>query len=496
MFSTYILITIIAYFGILFLISWWTGRGATADTFYKADQSSPWYLVAFGMIGASLSGVTFISVPGWVESSQFTYMQMVMGYLLGYLVIAQVLMPLYYRLNLTTIYSYFRDRIGDRAHLTASSFFILSRIIGASFRLYLVVMVLQIFVFDSLGIPFWATSMISIALIWVYTFRGGIKTVVWTDSLQTGFMLLAVGVVIYTVLNQMDISIGQAIDKAGELNYSRWFNWESFNEKNHFIRHLLAGALIALTMTGMDQDMMQKNLTCKNIGEAKKNMFWFSIVLFFVNIVFLFLGAVLYLYAGENSIEAIGDDLFPNVAKELGLFTSIIFTLGVIAAAYSSADSALTSLTTSFSLDILKVGEKKETTFDGVEVPKNENKQRYLIHAAFSVIILITVIIFNEIKDKSVISQLFTVAGYTYGPILGLFSFSLMTKRKVKDIYVPIVALISVGLTYLIAQIPAADLGGFKMGFELLLINGFITFLGLFSISYNREKWDEQIDNV
>jgi Na+/proline symporter len=471
MFSSYILITVVAYFGLLFLISRWTAKGATENTFYKADKASPWYLVAFGMIGASLSGVTFISVPGWVNTSQFTYMQMVMGYLVGYWVIAQVLMPLYYRLNLTTIYAYFQERIGERSHLTASSFFILSRIIGASFRLYLVVMVLQTFVFDALGIPFWISTLTSIGLIWVYTFRGGIKTVVWTDTLQTAFMLIAVAVVIAMVLTKMDMSIGNAMTGISEMGNARWFNLDSILEKSFFPRHFLSGALIAIVMTGMDQDMMQKNLTCRNIGEAKKNIFWFSISLFFVNIVFLFLGGLLYLYADQHGMDIPkGDQLFPLVAKDLGVVTAVIFTLGVIAAAYSSADSALTSLTTSFSLDILKMKE-------------DQPKKRYIIHAGFSLILFIAVVIFEAINDDSVIVKLFTVAGYTYGPILGLFSFSLMSKRTVKDQWVPYIAIGSVIVTFLIAQIEPDSIGGFKMGFELLLINGICTWSGLFAIS-------------
>ena len=471
MFSSYILTTVVAYFGLLFLISRWTAKGATENTFYKADKASPWYLVAFGMIGASLSGVTFISVPGWVNTSQFTYMQMVMGYLVGYWVIAQVLMPLYYRLNLTTIYAYFQERIGERSHLTASSFFILSRIIGASFRLYLVVMVLQTFVFDALGIPFWISTLTSIGLIWVYTFRGGIKTVVWTDTLQTAFMLIAVVVVIAMVLTKMDMSIGDAMTGISEMGNARWFNLDSILEKSFFPRHLISGALIAVVMTGMDQDMMQKNLTCRNIGEAKKNIFWFSISLFFVNIVFLFLGGLLYLYADQHGMDIPkGDQLFPLVAKDLGVVTALIFTLGVIAAAYSSADSALTSLTTSFSLDILKMKE-------------DQPKKRYIIHAGFSLILFIAVVIFEAINDDSVIVKLFTVAGYTYGPILGLFSFSLMSKRAVKDQWVPYVAIFSVVVTFLIAQIESDSIGGFKMGFELLLINGICTWSGLFAIS-------------
>jgi Na+/proline symporter len=471
MFSSYILITVVAYFGLLFLISRWTAKGATENTFYKADKASPWYLVAFGMIGASLSGVTFISVPGWVNTSQFTYMQMVMGYLVGYWVIAQVLMPLYYRLNLTTIYAYFQDRIGERSHLTASYFFILSRIIGASFRLYLVVMVLQTFVFDALGIPFWISTLTSIGLIWVYTFRGGIKTVVWTDTLQTAFMLIAVVVVIAMVLTKMDMSIGDAMTGITEMGNARWFNLDSILEKSFFPRHFLSGALIAVVMTGMDQDMMQKNLTCRNIGEAKKNIFWFSISLFFVNIVFLFLGGLLYLYADQHGMDIPkGDQLFPLVAKDLGVVTAVIFTLGVIAAAYSSADSALTSLTTSFSLDILKMKE-------------DQPKKRYIIHAGFSLILFMAVVIFEAINDESVIVKLFTVAGYTYGPILGLFSFSLMSKRTVKDQWVPYIAIGSVIVTFLIAQIQPDSIGGFKMGFELLLINGICTWSGLFAIS-------------
>ena len=467
MFSTYILITIIIYFLGLFALSQWSAKGADDATFFKANNSAPWYLVAFGMIGASLSGVTFVSVPGWVATSGFTYMQMVMGYLLGYFLIVRYLLPLYYRLNLTTIYSYFNDRIGPKAHLTASVFFLLSRIVGASFRMFLVVLVLQEFVFDDLEIDFWMTTVISIALIWVYTYKGGIKTVVWTDTLQTLFMLIAAGITIYSLHNQIQWeTLGADTEEL-----FRWFDFADWRKGSFFPRHFLSGALIALVMTGMDQDMMQKNLTCRDLPAAQKNVLWFSGALFFVNIAFLLMGAYLTIFAQQQGLEVTsGDKLFPTVVRELSLSVSIIFVLGVIAAAYSSADSALTSLTTSFSVDIVKLKE-------------GQTNKRYLIHAGFSVAIIIVVILFSLMTDRSVIVELFKAAGYTYGPILGMFSFGLISRREVNDNRVPLVCILAPLISFGLSSIPPEFIGGFVFGFEVLFLNGLLTYIGLYLCS-------------
>jgi SSS family solute:Na+ symporter len=468
----YIILLIVAYFSVLILISYLTGKSADNKTFFKANNSSPWYLVAFGMIGASLSGVTFISVPGWVEGQNMSYFQMVLGYVVGYAIIGLVLLPLYYRLNLTSIYTYLDDRFGKYSYKTGASFFLLSRTIGAAFRLFLVANVLQIILFDAYGIPFWVTVSITILLIWLYTFKGGIKTIVWTDTLQTLFMLIAVGVCIYTISDEMEIS--NIFSYVADNDLSKTFFFEDVNAGNYFWKRFLAGAFVAIVMTGLDQDMMQKNLTCRNLKDAQKNMFWFTIVLVIVNFFFLALGVLLTDYAQQNGIDAHKDELFPIIATKgnLGLATAIFFLLGLIAAAYSSADSALTSLTTSFSIDILEI--------DKQEDKKMQEKTRKKIHILFSFILIATILIFKYfIADESVIAKIFTFANYTYGPLLGLYAFGLFTKLKVKDKMVPFICLASPFLTYLVNYLALASIG-FDFGFSLLILNGLITFIGLY----------------
>jgi len=467
----HIILLIVAYFSVLILISYITGKSANNETFFKANNSSPWYLVAFGMIGASLSGVTFISVPGWVEGQSMAYMQMVLGYVIGYAIIGLVLLPLYYKLNLTSIYTYLEDRFGRYSYKTGASFFLLSRTIGAAFRLFLVANVLQLLLFDGYGIPFWVTVSITILLIWLYTFKGGIKTIVWTDTLQTLFMLIAVGVCIYTISDEMDIS--NIFSYVADSDLSKTFFFEDVNAGNYFWKQFLAGAFIAVAMTGLDQDMMQKNLTCRNLKDAQKNMFWFTIVLVIVNFFFLALGILLTDYAQRNGIDAHKDELFPIIAAKetLGLATQIFFILGLIAAAYSSADSALTSLTTSFSIDILEINKKKDT--------KEQEKIRKIIHILFSFVLIATILIIKYfIADASVIAKIFTFAGYTYGPLLGLYAFGLFTKLNVKDKAVPFICLAAPILTYLISFYSKEKLG-FDFSFALLVLNGALTFLGL-----------------
>jgi len=468
----YILLLIVVYFSVLMLISYLTGKSADNKTFFKADNSSPWYLVAFGMIGASLSGVTFISVPGWVESQNMSYFQMVLGYVVGYAVIGLVLLPLYYKLNLTSIYTYLEDRFGKYSYKTGASFFLLSRTVGAAFRLFLVANVLQIILFDAYGVPFWMTVSITILLIWLYTFKGGMKTIVWTDTLQTLFMLIAVGVCIYTISDEMEIS--NIFAYVADNDLSKTFFFEDVNAGNYFWKRFLAGAFVAIVMTGLDQDMMQKNLTCRNLKDAQKNMFWFTIVLVIVNFFFLALGVLLTDYAQQNGINAHKDQLFPIIATKgtLGLATAIFFLLGLIAAAYSSADSALTSLTTSFSIDILEIDKKEDK--------KVQEKTRKKIHVLFSLILIATILAFKYfIADQSVIAKIFTFANYTYGPLLGLYAFGLFTKLKVKDKMVPFICLISPILTYF-ANYMALEAVGFDFGFSLLILNGCITFAGLY----------------
>ena len=469
-----IISVLVGYFALLIFISKMTSDDDGNESFFVGKKQSSWYIVAFGMIGASLSGVTFISVPGWVATSQFSYFQMVLGYLLGYTVIATVLMPLYYKLNLTSIYSYLEGRFGFWSYKSGAFYFLLSRTIGASFRLFLVANVLQILVFDSWNIPFAATVALTIALIWVYTHKAGIKTIIWTDTLQTLFMIVAVVLCFYYVADAMNFSINTAIEQISLSEYSKTFFLEDANSASFFPKKFLAGAFIAIVMTGLDQDMMQKNLSCPNIKDAQKNMFWFSIVLVFVNLLFLGLGALLFLFANQVGISATGDDLFATVAmhESMPVVVGLFFLLGLIAAAYSSADSALTALTTSFCVDFLAI-EKKEASKQ-ISIRKRS-------HILFSVILFLVILIFKLINDESVISALFKVAGYTYGPLLGMYAFGLFTKWKIKDhLIIPVVLLAPI-LSYIL-QLKAPDWWGFHFGFELLIVNGALCFLGMLLI--------------
>ncbi|MFY0653692.1 MAG: sodium:solute symporter [Cyclobacteriaceae bacterium] len=465
---------IAGYFLVLMAIARFTNKDNTAESFFTANRQSPWYLVAFGMIGASLSGVTFISVPGEVGNSNWSYFQMVLGYLAGYAVIALVLLPLYYRLNLVSIYQYLESRFGYFAYKTGAFFFLISRVIGASFRLFLVAGVLQIAFFDSFNIPFWVSVLITIALIWLYTFQGGIKTIVWTDTLQTLFMLLAVVISIYLIACDLDLGFSALVSTISESQFSTTFIWD-WRAPGNFYKQFLAGAFIAIVMTGLDQDMMQKNLTCRTLKDAQKNVFWFSISLVFVNLLFLSLGVLLYHYSTSLglALPERTDNLYPLLAiNHFHLAGGVVFLLGIIAAAYSSADSALTALTTSFYVDFLNKDPKA-----------GDPKARIKIHLGFSLLIFFVILVFRAINDDSVIVVVFKVAGYTYGPLLGLYSFGLFTKRKIKDNFAPLVCILSPVLTYVLNQNSESWLAGYKFGFELLLVNGLLTFVGLLIIS-------------
>ena len=465
---------LIGYFLILILISFITSKGRNEQTFFNANKQSPWYVVAYGMIGASLSGITFISVPGLVGDSQFSYFQVVLGYQLGYLFIATVLMPVYYKYNLISIYSYLNDRFGNFSHKTGSLFFILSRVIGAAFRLFLVASVLQLALFDSLNLPFSITVLVTILLILIYTFRSGIKTIVYTDTLQTTMMLVAVIITVFSIAQKLNIENWQIFSTVANSQYSKIFFF-NFKGENGFLKQFFGGAFIAIVMTGLDQDMMQKNLTCKNLKEAQKNMLWFSIGLIPVNLIFLSLGALLYIFAFEAgmAIPERPDMLYPVIAlNHLTTGAGIVFLLGIIAAAYSSADSALTSLTTAFCIDFL-----------GHDKNRNKNIKRTYVHIGFSVILFFVIMLFRYLNNDSIINNLFKAAGYTYGPLLGLFMFGLYTKRKIKDRVVPLIAFLSPVLAYIINFYSEEILWGYKFNFEILILNGFITFLGLFFIS-------------
>ncbi len=475
--ATLLAIIIGIYFFLLLIISLVTGRKADNLAFFLGNRRSPWYIVAFGMIGASLSGVTFISIPGWVGDSQFSYMQLVLGYLLGYAVIANVLLPLYYRLKLTSIYTYLETRFGRYSYKTGASFFLLSRIIGSSFRLYLVANVLYIAVFQAWNVPFWLTVIATILLIWLYTNRGGIRTIIWTDTLQTTFMLVAVVATIIVISRKMDLGGGTWIDAIYQSDRSRIFFFENLNGPHHFLKQFFSGAFIAIVMTGLDQDMMQKNLSCRNLEDAKKNMYLMSFSLVPVNLIFLSLGALLYLYAAhiQLPVPEMTDDLYPIIATRgyLPPVVTIFFILGLVAAAYSSADSALTALTTSFTVDILEAGNMEE---------KRLSRTRRIVHVFVSLTMVLIILAFRLINDEAVISAIFKMAGYTYGPLLGLYAFGLFFKKPLRDRYVPYVAIASPLICIFLNHFMPLW-AGYYFGFEILILNGMLTFTGLLIIS-------------
>jgi len=469
----------LVYTVLLFFVTWLTSRKADSQSFYIGNRVSPWFVVAYGMIGASLSGVTFMSVPGWVKDTQFSYMVVVLGYLAGYVVIALILLPLYYRLKLTSIYTYLEQRFGLFTYRTGAGFFILSRTLGASLRMFLVISVMQVFVFDSWNIPFWFNALIFIVLIILYTLKGGIKTIVWTDTLQTSFMLLAVVLSVFFIGRELSVPLTDLVKNiAADKQLTKMFitDWQ---HERFFLKQFFSGMFITIAMTGLDQEMMQKNLSCRNIRDAQKNMFTFSGILLFVNLLFLFLGAVLIYFARARGVQVdASDNLFPAVAMQyLSPMAGVVFMIGLISAAFPSADGAITSLTTSVSIDFL--GLNKRT---GI----NERKKtliRYIVHFSIALLFFISVLIFSILNDRAVIDKLFTIAGYTYGPLLGLFSFGLFTRRKVIDKATPAVAIISPVICFFLSRYSEYLFNGYRFGFELLLLNGMLTFIGLFIFS-------------
>ncbi len=473
-----ILVIFLVYTIILFSVTWFTARKADSQSFFIGNKISPWFVVAYGMIGASLSGVTFMSVPGWVKDTQFSYMVVVLGYLFGYFVIALVLLPLYYRLQLTSIYSYLGQRFGFWSYKTGAGFFIISRTLGASLRMFLVINVLQIFVFNAWHIPFWINVLVFIILIILYTLKGGIRTIIWTDTLQTTFMLLAVVLSVIYISKDLNITVGNLVSTVRESSVSRMFITD-WHHPRFFLKQFFSGMFITIVMTGLDQEMMQKNLSCRNIKEAQKNMFTFSAILVFVNLLFLFLGALLLIFIqGKGVVVSSSDDLFPTVAlRYLGPVAGLVFLIGLISAAFPSADGALTSLTTSVSIDFLGLDRREGIS----ELAKT--RIRYSVHILIAIIFFISILIFSTLNDRAVIDKLFTIAGYTYGPLLGLYSFGLFTKRKVTDRMTPFIALLSPLLCFFLSRYSAELFNGYKFGFELLLVNGLLTFTGLFIFS-------------
>ena len=475
----FILSLIIGYFLVLVGIAYFTGKEDSNESFFKANRNSPWYLVAFGMVGASLSGVTFISVPGWIKDTQFTYFQVVMGYLVGYFVVAFVLLPVYYKNNVTSIYEYLDRRFGKNSHQAGAFFFFVSRVLGAAFRLFLVAIVLQQFIFDSWNVPFEITVILSIVLIWVYTQRGGIKTIVFTDTLQTTLMVLAVILSIAYINQALDWSFSNFIASSEFSKYNKVFVTDSILSRNHFLKSFIGGAFVTICMTGLDQDMMQKNLSCRTLKDAQKNMIVFSIVLVIVTALFMLLGSLLYIYADTQGMgvplmdgSPRTDLLFPEIALNgtLGIAVAVTFILGLIAAAYSSADSALTSLTTSFCIDFLKLD-----TY-ALEKQKSIRKKT---HIGMSVMLILVVILFKYVLDRNVIDGLLTVAGYTYGPLLGLFAFGIFTPYTIDDKKVWWVLIGALILISILGNLDSTVLGGYQLGYELLPLNGLLTFLGL-----------------
>ena len=466
----------IAYTILLFSITFITARKADSASFFSGNKKSPWFIVAYGMIGASLSGVTFMSVPGWVEDRGFTYMLTVFGYFLGYLVISFVLMPIYYKLNLISIYKYLESRFGKFSHKTGSFFFLLSRTLGASLRMFIVIYVLYEFVFSAWNIPFEATVFLFLALILLFTFKGGIKTIVWTDTLQTTCMLAALVICFIMIGDKMNFSFSEMLTNVTKSDYFTFIETDS-SSRLCWWKQILGGMFITISMTGLDQEMMQKNLSCKNIKSAQKNMLTFSLTLFFVNFLFLCLGAALYIFAHSQGITVKGDDLFPYVAlNALSPFAAVIFIIGLISALFPSADGALTSLTTSFSIDFLNIEQRKDWN------EKKKTRIRHLVHICFALIFVGVITFYGNHRDPHLIDILYQIASITYGPLLGLFVFGILTKRQVKDKFAPIVCILSPVICFILSN-NSQQWFNYSFDFELLVLNGFLTFLGLLAIS-------------
>ena len=461
-----IIVAVLFYFALLFAISRWTSRQATNTTFYRADCRSPWYMVAFGMIGASISGVTFVSVPGMVLHTQMTYLQMCMGFILGYVVVAFGLLPLYYRLNLTSIYGYLGQRLGRRSYKTGASFFLLSKMMGAAVRFYVVCIILQRFVFDPMGVPFVLTVVGMVMLIWLYTRHGGMKTLVWTDSFQTLCLFVALLLIIYKVTKDLGLTMGEAVAMIDENALSRVFVFDDWVSKQYFWKQFASGVFIVLVMTGVDQDMMQKNLTCKTLRGAQKDMCTYGVAFLPANLLFLSLGVLLAMLAQQCglSLPANGDDLLPTYVSQAGMLVMVLFTLGIVAASFSSADSALTSLTTIYCVDI-----KERAADEGL---------RKRVHLAMCGLFVLFILLFKTVNSTSLIDAVYIIASYTYGPLLGLFAYGLLTHKEVNDRWVPYIAIASPLLCYAIDW-GTGQMTGYHFGYELLMLNALITFVGL-----------------
>ena len=466
--ETIIFISFAAYTLLLFLITYITSRKADSKSFFQGNKKSPWFVVAYGMIGASLSGVTFMSVPGWVNDRMFTCMLMVAGYFIGYLVIAFVLMPVYYKLNLVSIYTYLQTRYGKHSHRTGSFFFLLSRCLGASLRMFIVIIVLYNFVFKQWGLPFEVTVALFLALILLFTLRGGVKTIIWTDTLQTTFMLAALVMCFVMIAHELGFSFSGMVHTVSETDSM---------SRNCWWKQLLGGAFICIAMTGLDQEMMQKNLSCKNLKSAQKNMITFSLILFVVNFLFLMPGSALYIYKTQNAIQASGDALFPEIAINcLPAAASVVFIIGLISALFPSADGALTSLTTAFCFDFLHFADRED------KAEKQKTKIRHCVHLSFALLFTLIIIFYYHNQNEHLIDILYQVASITYGPLLGLFFFGLATKRRVADKYVPFVCIAAPVICFVLNN-NSVQWFNYSFDFELLVLNGLLTFAGLMLIS-------------
>lgn len=473
------ILVIFSYLALLFLISRMTARRPSNDAFFRGERRSPWYMVAWGMIGASISGVTFVSVPGMVLWQDMTYMQTCLGFILGYLAVAFVLLPVYYRLNLTTIYAFLGQRLGSSAYKTGASFFLLSKMTGAAARFYVVCLIVQ----QMLGTPFAPTVVAMVVLIWLYTRRGGIKTLVWTDGLQTACMFGALALIIYKVMGALDLSVGEAVRAIAADSHSRMFVFDDWVSRQNFWKQFLSGVFIVIVMTGLDQDMMQKNLTCKTLRDAQKNVLTASGLFIVVNVLFLSLGAALLVYAQQTGFvlptneagAVVGDKIFPSIAFALSPLTAVVFVLGMVAAGYSSADGTLTALTTTMCYDFIGFDRR------GYSEEKKLRLRRW-VHTGFALLFLLVIVAFRPFHTQSLIDTLFDVASFTYGPLLGLYTFGMFTRWRVHDQWVPLVAVLSPVVCYLLKLYAPIWFGGYHFGFELLLINGLLTFLGLMII--------------
>ncbi|MEO5648885.1 MAG: sodium:solute symporter [Ginsengibacter sp.] len=476
--SSLLFLFVVIYFLGLLTVAWYTSRNSNNDSFFIGNRSSNWILVAFGMVGTSMTGVTFLSVPGTVGANHFGYFQIVIGYWLGYFVVAFVLLPLYYRLRLTSIYDYLFQRFGMVAYKTGSLFFIISRTLGATARLYLVINVLQIFILDGMNVPFWLTTLIVLIMILLYTYEGGVKTIVFTDMLQTLFMLVALLVCIVYVMKYLDLSFFETMDQLSLKGYTKVFNGD-INSSGFWLKQIVGGAFITIAMTGLDQEMMQKNISVKRLKDSRKNIFTFSTIMVIVNLLFLFLGGLLYLLAASNNLNIKGDDLFPEIALNyLPAWVSIVFVMGIISTLFPGADGAITAITSSFCIDIL--GLKRKINLNERQVKKT----RITVHLFFTFIFLLCVIMFKLIDNKSIIDVILQLAGYTYGPLLGLFSFGILTKRNVRPGYSTLwICLMAPVICYVIHLYSSQLLGGFQIGIEMLVLNGLITFIGLWLLS-------------